>query len=126
MPSILYFPITCGILDENYGASVIGKVVADTKKITLHGFVVDNIQPGATVYANNAPVNNCLPNRHSVKHLLLEYVKDDCHINGVEFFWSNLKRAHRGTFHKISLDNLKKYVGEFIGRHNMRELDTPR
>ena len=29
-----------------------------------------------------------------------------------------------GTFHKISTRHLHRYVGEFAGRHNMREHDT--
>jgi hypothetical protein len=46
------------------------------------------------------------------------------HTNDVESFWSLLKRAHVGTFHKLSEDHLHRYVGEFSGRHNMRDKDT--
>ena len=35
-----------------------------------------------------------------------------------------LKRAHKGTFHKISPKHLDRYVAEFAGRHNVREDDT--
>ena len=35
-----------------------------------------------------------------------------------------LKRAHKGTFHKISEKHLQRYVNEFAGRHNVREADT--
>ena len=35
-----------------------------------------------------------------------------------------LKRAHKGTFHKLSPKHLDRYVPEFAGRHNVRELDT--
>lgn len=35
-----------------------------------------------------------------------------------------LKRDYVGTYHKISAKHLQKYVQEFAGRHNMRELDT--
>ena len=35
-----------------------------------------------------------------------------------------LKRAHTGTFHKLSPKHLDRYVQEFAGRHNMREQDT--
>ena len=35
-----------------------------------------------------------------------------------------LKRAHKGTFHKISPKHLDRYVQEFAGKHNIRELDT--
>ena len=46
------------------------------------------------------------------------------HINGIESFWAMLKRAHKGTYHKFSVKHLDKYVLEFSGRHNIRELDT--
>ncbi len=46
------------------------------------------------------------------------------HTNGIESFWSMLKRAHKGTFHKISKKHLHRYVNEFTGRHNIRSLDT--
>ena len=35
-----------------------------------------------------------------------------------------LKRAHKGTFHKISKKHLHRYVNKFTGRHNIRSLDT--
>ncbi len=35
-----------------------------------------------------------------------------------------VKRAHKGTYHKFSKKHLNRYVLEFAGRHNIRELDT--
>ena len=35
-----------------------------------------------------------------------------------------LKRAHKGTFHKISPKHLNRYVQEFAGKHNIRGMDT--
>ena len=35
-----------------------------------------------------------------------------------------LKRAHKGKFHKISHKHLHRYVTEFAGKHNVRDLDT--
>ena len=46
------------------------------------------------------------------------------HTNGMESFWSMLKRAHMGTFHKLSPKHLNHYVQEFSGRHNVRDLGT--
>ncbi len=39
-------------------------------------------------------------------------------------FWSMLKRAHKGTFHKLSPKHLQRYVTEFAGKHNVRGADT--
>ena len=46
------------------------------------------------------------------------------HTNGAESFWSMLKRAHMGTFHKMSPKHLHRYVDEFEGRQNVRDDDT--
>ncbi len=35
-----------------------------------------------------------------------------------------LKRAHKGTFHRLSPKHLQRYVDEFAGRHNQRDRDT--
>lgn len=104
---------------------VSAKVVADTTADTLQSFVKDNAAPEATVYTDDATAYESLPFDHdSVKHSLGEYVKGDVHTNGIESLWSMLKRAHKGTFHKLSPKHLDRYVQEFAGRHNMRELDT--
>ncbi len=104
---------------------VAAKVVSSTDKETLQGFVKDYAAPGATVYSNDAGANESLPFDHAtVKHSLSEYVKGGVHTNGIESLWSMLKRAHKGTFHKLSPKHLDRYVQEFAGRHNIRELDT--
>ena len=100
------------------------KVVPDTKGETLWGFVLDNTAPGAKIYTDEALAYKALLNQEAVRHASMEYVKGDCHTNGVESFWSMLKRAHMGTFHKLSERHLHRYVGEFAGRHNMWELGT--
>jgi len=104
------------------------QVVSGTDKATLHDFVWDNAQTGATVYTDDAPVYQGLPDLYfdheAVKHSVAEYVRDQAHTNGIESFWSMLKRAYTGTFHKLSPKHLNRYVQEFAGRHNLRRLDT--
>lgn len=100
------------------------RVVRNTKSETLSRFIMEHTEPGAKVYTDDAAACDVLPNREAVNHSRLEYVWGDVHTNGVESFWSMLKRAHVGTFHKISPEHLDRYVSEFAGRHNMRELDT--
>ena len=101
------------------------KVVKSTDKATLQGFVVDHTAPGATVYTDEASAYEGLPFPHeSVKHSVSEFVRGMAHTNGAESFWSMLKRAHMGTFHKMSPKHLDRYVTEFAGRQNVRENDT--
>ena len=100
-------------------------VVEGTDAKTLQGFVADHTAKGATVYTDDASAFKGMPFAHeTVRHSVGEYVDGMAHTNGIESFWSMLKRAHKGTFHKLSPKHLDRYVGEFVGRHNVRELDT--
>ena len=105
---------------------VSAKVVEHTDADTLQGFVRNHTAPGATLYTDDAPVYDGMPDfeHESVKHSVGEYVRQQAHTNGIESFWSMLKRAHKGTFHKLSPKHLNRYVQEFAGRHNVRELGT--
>lgn len=60
----------------------------------------------------------------SVTHSAGEYVNGMAHVNGMESFWSMLKRGYHGTYHHMSAKHLDRYVREFAGRHNVRDLDT--
>ena len=93
----------------------VSAVIEDTTKKTLQGFVHERIQPETTVYTDDASPYMSLENHETVKHSHLEYVRGPVHANGIESFWSMLKRAHMGTFHKISTDHLHRYVAEFAG-----------
>ena len=101
------------------------KTVQSTDAKTLQGFIADNASPDATICTDDATAYATLPfDRESVKHSVGEYVRKQAHINGIESFWAMLKRAHKGTFHKISKKHLNRYVHEFAGKHNIRKLDT--
>ena len=103
---------------------VAAKVVERTDGPTLQGFVVDNAEWDAEIYTDDATAYRALANHSTVKHSAGQYVDGQIHTNGVESFWSMLKRAHKGTFHKLSPKHLQRYVNEFAGRHNIRELGT--
>ena len=49
---------------------------------------------------------------------------DEVYLGELRKNMSNAKRAHKGTFHKLSPKHLDRYVQEFTGRHNLRERDT--
>ena len=101
------------------------KVTKRVDSESLQGFVKDNTKPGAKVYTDDATAYDSLPFPHeSVRHSVAEYVNDMAHTNGVESFWATLKRAHKGTFHKLSPKHLNRYVQEFVAKHNMRDSGT--
>ena len=101
------------------------EVVDRTDADTLQGFVLAHTDADTTVYTDDASAYANLPRPHAtVRHSVSEFLNGPAHTNGVEAFWSMLKRAHKGTFHKISPKHLDRYVKEFAGKHNARELDT--
>jgi len=59
-------------------------------------------------------------NRKSLNHKLT-YIDGDIHTNGIEGFWSLLKRGINGAFHHVSAKHLQRYLNEFIWRFNNRE-----
>ena len=96
-----------------------------TDKPTLQGFVAQHAAPGAKVYTDEASAYEGMPFDHeAVCHSAGEYVRGMAHTNGVESFWSMLKRGYHGTYHHMSAKHLDRYVNEFAGRHNVREADT--
>jgi len=100
------------------------KVVIDTSKLTLQGFVEENVDKEAEKNTDNNRGYQGLTNHSSVNHSAKEFVDGMVHTNGIESFWSILKRSHKGTFHKMSPKHLQRYVGEFDRRHNVRPQDT--
>ena len=102
-----------------------GKVIKNADRPTLQGFVMQNTDQAAKVYTDEAVAYYGMPrDTEAVKHSVGEYVRAQAHINGVESFWSMLKRAHKGTFHKLSPKHLQRYVNEFAGKHNIRDSGT--
>ena len=113
-----------GIKDRETG-HVRAKVVKRVTGLHLRDFIQEHVEDDALVYSDEAKFYGRLPHeRESVKHSVGEYVRGKAHTNGVESFWAMLKRAHDGTFHKMSPKHLNRYVQEFAGKHNIRDLDT--
>ena len=109
---------------------VSAKVVEATDAATLIPFVESHAAQGATVYTDDASAYASLASlfnqyqHETVKHSVGEYVAGMVSTNGIESFWAMLKRAHKGTFHKLSPKHLQRYINEFTGKHNIRELGT--
>ena len=115
-----------GVRDRESG-QVRAQVIPDTAGPTLRGFVRENAQPGAQVYSDGHGAYMALDGeyRHNyVQHSVGTYVIEQAHTNGIESFWSLLKRGYHGTFHHMSEKHLDRYVKEFAGRHNSRSRDT--
>ena len=104
---------------------IAARVIEHTDKPTLQGFVHEHAAPGAQVYTDGTSPYQGMDRRHeNVSHSVGEYVKGLAHTNGIESFWSMFKRAHKGTYHKLSAKHLQRYVNMFAGRQNIRDMDT--
>ena len=114
-----------GIKDRETN-KVVARKIQQTDKATLQGFVGKNVETGATVYTDeHLSYTGMTGYKHeSVNHSVGEYVREMAHTNGIESFWSLLKRGYQGTFHHFSEKHLDRYIAEFAGRHNIRRADT--
>jgi len=117
-----------GARDRETG-QVAARVIENTDKRTLRSFVDAHAAPDAPLYTDDSSSYGVADRPHeTVKHSAREYVRylrgATVHTNGVESFWATLKRAYKGTFHRLSIKHLQRYIDEFAARHNVRELDT--
>lgn len=97
-------------------------VVQDTKAPTLGAFVREHANPGATVVTDThggyVGLEAAGFNHVRINHSVGEYVRDMAHTNGIESFWSLLKRGYIGIYHYMSAKHLHRYVNEYSFRHN--------
>jgi transposase-like protein len=81
------------------------------------------VQKGSAVYTDMATAyNRILPAKYrheSVDHAR-EYVRGKVHTNGLENFWSLLKRAIKGSYISVDPFHLFRYVDEQAFRFNVR------
>ena len=112
-----------GVKDRATGR-VSAAVVERTDGATLKPFVRARIAQEADIYTDDHGAYQGLPNHETVAHGVGEYVRGQAHTNGIESFWSMLKRGYYGTYHRMSPKHLDRYVAEFAGRHNIRDRDT--
>ena len=118
--------VVVGAKDRATG-KIKAEVVPDTKAETLHDFVLDNVLFGTPLYTDDNKAYTGLRyiyDLDTVKHSVGEYVRGHVHTNGIESFWATFKRAKKGVYHKFSTKHLHRYVKDFVGRHNFRDLDT--
>jgi len=114
--------IVVGVLER--GGEVRAEVVPDRKAGTLMDFINENVEPNSTVYTDShqgyAPVRWNF--EHGMTdHSLGEYVNGAIHTNGIENFWSLLKRSIAGTYLSIAPKHLIAYVDERAFAFNNRK-----
>jgi hypothetical protein len=97
------------------------KVVSDRKKATIKPFVEDQVVMGTELHSDEH-TETWFDNDyvHKVVNHAECYVKDNVHTNGLENFWSLLKRGIKGTYVSVEPFHLFRYVDEAAFRFNNR------
>lgn len=109
------------------GGNVIAKVVTDRSKETLLPVVYSCVKPDAIIMTDEHHAYADLDKkftRFTVNHSAKQYVNMMAHTNGIENFWSHLKRGIDGIYHQVSSQHLQAYVDEFTLRFNTRKFTT--
>ena len=115
--------IVVGAKDRETG-QIRASVVSNADRATLQGFIAKHVHPEAMKYTDEASAYKGMLNHESVQHPIKQWVDGQAHTNGMESFWNMFKKGFHGTYHRMSVQHLHRYVQEFAGRHNLREKDT--
>lgn len=103
-------------------------VVENTKASTLEQFVRLHAANGATVVTDThggyIGLSSAGFNHIRINHSAGEYIRGMARTNGIENFWSLLKRGYIGIYHYMSAKHLHRYVKEFSFRHNTSKIGT--
>jgi transposase-like protein len=100
-------------------------VVPNTEASTLMPIVAQNVEEGTTVYTDALSSYGGLASRfeHEFIDHATKYVEGRVHVNGMENFWSLLKRGLKGTYVHVAAWHLFRYVDEEVFRFNERWKD---
>lgn len=113
--------VVMGLLDRDL-RKVRAKVVPNVKRETLQAEIMKEVKYGSKVYTDDAVAYNELRSRfvHEVVNKTETYVRGQVHVNGMENFWSLLKRGLNGTYVAVEPFHLERYIDEQIFRYNNR------
>jgi transposase-like protein len=114
-----------GILErgkDGKASTVRASVVPNRKKKSLQGEVREHVQAGAALYTDALKSYDGLDEfEHQVIDHAVEYVNGKVHTNGLENFWSLLKRGLNGTYVSVEPFHLFRYLDEQAYRFNNRK-----
>jgi transposase-like protein len=109
-----------GILER--GGKVRTKVVDNTRKKTLQAEIREHVLAGSAIFTDALKSYEGLDEfQHEVVDHAVEYVRGEVHTNGMENFWSLLKRGLKGTYVSVEPFHLFRYLDEQAFRFNNRE-----
>jgi transposase-like protein len=113
--------IVLGMLQRE--GKVHATVIPDRKKDTMQENITPHVEPGSQVYSDENGFYWRMDDRyaHEIVNHAEQYVVDNVHTNGLENFWSLLKRTIGGTYVSVEPYHLFRYVDEQAFRFNNRK-----
>ena len=100
--------------------------IPNIRRKTLHSFIQRNVKDEAeAIYTDELKsyigVDDHDTRHETVNHSEEQWVIGDVHTNGIEGVWSLFKRSIVGSFHKMSVKHMDRYLEELEWRHNNRD-----
>jgi transposase-like protein len=112
--------VVMGMLER--GGKVRAQVIPDRKQETLQPIVKEHVQAGAAVFTDELWGYQGLASeyQHQIIDHAVKYVDGKIHTNGMENFWSLLKRGLGGTYVSVEPFHLFRYLDEQVFRYDNR------
>ncbi len=114
--------VVMGMLDRE-ARQVRAMVIPNEKRVTVQEKILKHVGGGSKLYTDESLSYSRLPEQftHEFVNHLEGYVRGRVHTNGLENFWSLLKRGLRGTYVAVEPFHLDRYVDEQVFRYNNRK-----
>ncbi len=112
-----------GMLER--GGKVRAQVIEKADRKTVTKIVMKNVDEDSKLFTDAHSGYDDLGfyyQRHVIEHAS-EYVRGSVHTNGIENFWSLLKRGLNGTYISVEPFHLFRYIDEQVFRFNLRKED---
>jgi transposase-like protein len=112
--------IVMGMLER--GGKVRAGVIEGRKRLHLEAPLNENVEAGSHIITDEFSTYQWVnkPFYHEVINHVEGYVRGHIHTNGIENFWSCLKRCLGGTYISVEPIHLDAYVDEQVFRFNNR------
>jgi transposase-like protein len=114
--------VVMGMLDRD-SRQVRAKVIPNVKREVLQAEILNQIEKGSTVYTDGCTAYDNLAAQeyiHETVNHVEEYVRGQVSTQGIDNFWSLLKRGLRGTYVAIEPFHMDRYLDEQMFRYNNR------
>jgi hypothetical protein len=113
--------VVMGMLER--GGKVKTKVVPNRKRPVIHATIAEGIAAGTQLYTDDHAgyMDMSSDYLHNIVNHAERYVDGRVHTNGIENFWSLLKRGLNGTYVSVEPFHLFRYLDEQMFRYNTRK-----